>query len=75
MTYAQTPNAREKSHNEKVVLRPFLEGQGLQSLADGVETPLFGGYEVLREFSRPGNLVCQKFINAAILYNAPGLSK
>jgi len=40
-----------------------------------VETPLFGDDEVLKEFSRVGDLVCQKFINAVMLCNAPGLSK
>jgi hypothetical protein len=40
-----------------------------------VETPLLGDDEVLRKFSRAGNLVCQTFINAVMLYNAPGLSK
>ena len=44
-------------------------------LADRVETPLFGDDEVLKEFSRVGDLVCQKFIDGVMLYNAPGLSK
>jgi hypothetical protein len=49
---------------------------GRENQADRVETPLFGGDdEVLREFSRAGNLVCPKLINAVMLYNAPGLSK
>ena len=39
------------------------------------KTALFGDDEVLREFSRAGNLVYQKFINAVMLDNALGLSK
>jgi hypothetical protein len=40
-----------------------------------VETLLFGGDEVLREFSQAGNSVVKDPSNAVMLDNALGLSK
>jgi hypothetical protein len=40
-----------------------------------VETRLFGGAEVLRQFSQAGNRFAKDLANAVMLDNALGLSK